>query len=356
MAKPLINCPKCKKKITNRFECRNCGLIFDRYFKAEARKQEIEKKRAAQRARITRIFSVILGLIVVVGAAGAGYYYYQNQQDSPASNLVATTTTLPATGQDEPLADSDEAIIATVAVQSPWGRGTGFFVDETRLLTSNNIITFDADQLESDRQNYEAFKTQFEEANANLNSAKERYESMADGPEKEGLLEIITDGEQQAQAAEQELARLESIYSDAESLTDNPVITITFSDGTTQEVEANTIQNSQELNLAMISVYGIAVEPYQIAPPGSVLEEGEELRIVGPSRTTISTNYTGTTNLPEFSGSILLLGNSFSSSYSGSPVVDTEGLVRGIAFFSADAPAGSGTAIPVDIAAQEFNF
>ena len=88
-AKPLTKCPNCSSKITNRFECRNCGLLFDRYFKAEARRKKEEKARAAKKVRTNQILGTIATLAAIV-IIGGGSYYFFNQQSEEGSAPRAT--------------------------------------------------------------------------------------------------------------------------------------------------------------------------------------------------------------------------------------------------------------------------
>ena len=102
MARVLKRCPKCSRKITNKIECKNCGLLFERYFKAENLRRAQESARAAKKDRIRRIMNGSLSLLLIAMLGGGAFYYFSVRTPAPdpadtssqdnlqAKNMVST--------------------------------------------------------------------------------------------------------------------------------------------------------------------------------------------------------------------------------------------------------------------------
>ena len=73
--KPLEQCPKCSSKVTNPVECENCGIVFEKYLQAEARRKAAAEKPAMPSGgsgkRPVLIASIGLALVVVALAASS---------------------------------------------------------------------------------------------------------------------------------------------------------------------------------------------------------------------------------------------------------------------------------------------
>ena len=151
----IMRCPKCKHEQKNLLECEACGLIFEKYRKVQDRKKEeealrVEKAKEMSASGIGRKFVQVVALVLVV--AGCTYYFtaYDQQEEPnqamlkplPAESLeqeaVQRQTQLQAAESKRnavpPVPTLQNAIErarnSTVSIETPWGTGSGFFVNK----------------------------------------------------------------------------------------------------------------------------------------------------------------------------------------------------------------------------------
>ena len=162
----MIRCPKCAHEQKGRVECEACGLIFARY--ARARDRQKEKETAVGNGQPSSGMGVkILGIaVLMLVTAGLTYYFVrptdQTKVQAPAANQAATpapeqppvvakqpTATSPAA--KAPAAEQgrsiEEARNATVSIETPWGTGSGFFVNKNSIITNRHVVEMDPAKL-----------------------------------------------------------------------------------------------------------------------------------------------------------------------------------------------------------------
>ena len=143
MARVLRRCPKCARKITNKIECRSCGLLFERYFKADAQKRAAEKSRDAKKNKFRRIVNSTISLIFIVVIGGAALYFYNTRTPavpSPGSDKTLkqqSVTSTQTVGGTQDSANVSRAKLATVSISAPGGSGTGFLSPRIFLLPTD---------------------------------------------------------------------------------------------------------------------------------------------------------------------------------------------------------------------------
>ncbi len=156
--KPLDQCPKCSSRVTNQVECENCGIVFEKYLQAEARRRARPEKAAEEhRGPGGRLAILLVGLVFISIAAYLGVRSHVSSDrtgaESPASaqrSLSAGENPMPSSAvktvmvdgkllEEEPI---QRALKATVSVRTPWGGiGSGFFVGEHEVVTNKHVVT-----------------------------------------------------------------------------------------------------------------------------------------------------------------------------------------------------------------------
>lgn len=356
MARVLRRCPKCSRKITNKIECRSCGLLFERYFKAEAQKRAAENARAAKKNKIKRIVNSSVSLIFLVVIGAAALYYYNTKapipQDTPVGQENVTATQ--AAGVPQESANIARAKQATVAISAPGGNGTGFFVAQDLLVTNKHIVEQKEDGLAEARSAFENYKDRVARENTKLEEMKQQYAEMAEGSTKDELGAIIKDGEEQSVKALAEQQRLENKVLDIEKRLENNEILVVLGDG--RNVEISGARLSETFDLALLTVVGTNIEGIALPPSGTPLTEGDPLFTIGPKNVSIPATFTGFHRGESPEEFFIQTDRSFNSKNSGGPLIDEDGYVRGISTITGFKIEGSGLAIPIETVRSEFNL
>ncbi|HOO47287.1 MAG TPA: hypothetical protein PLM29_13710, partial [Deltaproteobacteria bacterium] len=86
--KVLDKCPKCSSRITNEIECENCGIIFEKYFQAETRKQARAGLVTVEAAGSSKRSIAIVAGIFIITAFAASLYFGGRSHVSPEPAAV----------------------------------------------------------------------------------------------------------------------------------------------------------------------------------------------------------------------------------------------------------------------------
>ena len=164
-------CPKCSSKLTNKVECTSCGLIFDKYFQAEARRKAQAEKDAEKKERFRKHVLVALSGLILAGIAAAAFLFWVRTDVPPVTKQDASLTDNSRDGVEQDAEHPDvqkpkdigvigkggdgdkqfiqNAINATVTVETPWGAvGSGFFINENSLVTNRHVAEFNIKDFE----------------------------------------------------------------------------------------------------------------------------------------------------------------------------------------------------------------
>jgi serine protease Do len=361
MARVLRRCPKCARKITNKIECRSCGLLFERYFKAEAQKRAEEKTRDAKKNKIRRIVNSSISLLFIVVIGGAALYYYNTRTPaSPSSGSDKTlkqqsVTSTQAVGGTQDSANVSRAKLATVSISAPGGNGTGFFVAKDLLITNRHIVEKKEDGLAEARSAFESYRDRVAEENKKLQEMKQQYAEMADGSTKDELGAIIEDGEAQFEKALAEQQRLENKVLDIENRLENNEVLVVLADGSKVAISDTSL--SETFDLALLTIVGTNIEGIVLPPSGTPLTEGTQLFTIGPRNISIPCTFTGFHRGDSPDDFFIQTDRSFNPKNSGGPLIDADGYVRGISTKTdLKLEEGGGLAIPIETAMSEFNL
>ena len=203
-------CPKCSAKLTNKVECKSCGLIFEKYFQAEARKKAQAERDAENKKKSRKRALAGLACLAVLGIAFGSYSLWERTGPGPQakkdltppenSGAIAVQTTasperpksrdIEITGKGGDDGQSkhyiQNASNATVTVQTPWGVfGSGFFISENSVVTNRHVVEFNNKSLDDFRNKIEKGKQEANLESAAIRELKERIVKMPEGPEQD---------------------------------------------------------------------------------------------------------------------------------------------------------------------------
>jgi serine protease Do len=207
-----MRCPKCSNQQQNTVECRECGLIFEKYAKFQERKrereqQQIEVEKSSNSGRYLSTF-----LLVAVAVAATYYFTRPATENNPqSSNQIAQLTKdaggeaaatnpaklAPTKSTSMPAPFGATAIVqarrATVSIETPWGNGSGFFVDKNYVVTNKHVIEFKEEDLGEIQQKVETNRELIDLEEEKLRGLRKKMKRMPKGPGRRQLAIIIGD-------------------------------------------------------------------------------------------------------------------------------------------------------------------
>lgn len=379
-----MRCPKCNHEQKNLLECEACGLIFAKYRMVQNRRQEeealrLEKAGEKKDSGSGRNFLKIIALLVIV--AGGVYYstgYRQAQERNqtaartePAENrkqeepvtpkTVAAAVAQQASAPREPLARNTENVIerarnSTVSIETPWGTGSGFFVNENYIVTNRHVVQFDAQKLAALKTRIETTRRMIELERQKIKDMKRTLQQLPKGPSRSQLSIIIA-------RHEEELNKFLPRYQEEErrlKLIDRRIqpsdIKIVLADGS--EHVANYLLTSETSDLALMSLFA-GDWTYIERPPHNIgMHQGDKVYTIGSPvglRHTVTAGIFSGYRQQEIDGPVYLQTDAaINPGNSGGPLIDEHGFVRGVNTMILRDTEGIGFAIPIEKVFEEF--
>jgi serine protease Do len=375
-----MRCPKCDHQQSNNIECEECGLIFEKYRLVQERKKSDAAAKAAAAGK-RGVAGKAAGLLVLV-VLTAGLTYYFTAQKSPTEGEVARTVAEPARSveqrpeatQESPtvkiipgqLEESDltvskhEAVArareATVSIETPWGTGSGFFINKDFIVTNRHVIEMDQEKLEQFRKDVETARRMIELERQKIREMEQAWRKMGKGPSRQQLAIIIEKRKEELEKvlpryeeSERRLAKLDSNLQPSD-------IKIYLSDGS--EHVANFLLVSDRYDLALMSLY--AGNPTFLLRPPKVLElhQGDKVYTIGSPvglRHTVTAGvFSGLRKQIDNGQTYLQTDAAINPGNSGGPLIDEYGYVRGVNTMILRDTEGIGFAIPIEKVFEEF--
>jgi S1-C subfamily serine protease len=374
----MIRCPKCSHEQDNQLVCEACGLIFRKYQEAQERvrvlKETAVEVKPAGSPMMPRAALVIV--LAVVAAAAIYYFTSGGKKEQPLSSVFPIVAGAPAggnviasgegnTGQDPsrevkvvPGTPIDNARNATVSIEAPWGKGSGFFITENIIVTNKHVIAPDRSQLDEIRHKVETGRRLISLEQEKIEELREKANQMEEGPTRRQILIII-------QEKERELARVLPMQEEAEarlkaaeqqgSMAD---IRIILADGGTLPVQS--VQASPGRDIAILTVFPTKASVLRAASPNAVLRQGERVYTIGNPiglRNTVTSGvFSGYRQIEGIKDVLLQTDAPINPGNSGGPLIDERGIVHGINTMIVLGTQGIGFAIPIQAVYEEFSI
>lgn len=372
-----MRCPKCQNEQINRLECEACGLIFAKYRKVEARKKAEIAARAEKKAKSRRGLKLVQALVLVVAAVASTYYFtgYRSQQDDGEKPVQAISA--PAQKEESRISAADVEVVSktaeqdvpmqqnvieratqsTVSIETPWGTGSGFFVNENYIVTNRHVIEFDEKKLAEFRHKVETARKMIELERQKISEMKRHLRQLPKGPSRSQLALIIAAREEELEKVlpryeegEERLARLEEDLQPSD-------IKIVMADGSKHV--ANYLVVSEKRDLALMSLFS-GEWTYIERPPGSMqLHQGDKVYTIGSPvglRQTVTAGvFSGYRRHKSDGPRYLQTDAPINPGNSGGPLIDEHGYVRGVNTMILRDTEGIGFAIPIETVFEEFS-
>ena len=376
MESKLIRCPKCSHEQHNNVECQACGLIFARY--ARARDRQNEKEAAVARdSESSAVGLKISGVIVLMLlTAGLTYYFVRPaDQEITAPPIVASETktnqvTPPVAEKasvtvkkaDKPLPQVagrsiEEARNATVSVETPWGTGSGFFVNKNYIVTNRHVVEMDQEKLAELKGKVETGRKLIELEKQKLQDLRQKLGQLPDGPSRSQLALILETREAELNKVIPQQEEGESRIAAMEKGLQPSDIKIFLADG--RQFTANYLQVSSRHDLALMALHTVD-SPYLTGHPGKqALRQGDKVLTIGSPvglRHTVTSGVFSGYRKNEEDGTLFLQTDAaINPGNSGGPLIDEKGYVFGVNTMILQDTEGIGFAIPIEVVYEEFS-
>ncbi|MDD2241420.1 MAG: trypsin-like peptidase domain-containing protein [Kiritimatiellae bacterium] len=382
MTQETIICPKCAHEQTNPVECEACGLLFRRYQQAQERNMEQppspppeETPQSNSSGAAGRIGSA---LALAAVAAALTYFLVAGKgtqtapPPAPAPPTEASQTTAPPVAEQPqtapPASRPAPAMVAgspieqakngTVAIEAPWGKGSGFFVTDTAIVTNKHVVEPDRSQLGEIRHKVETGRQLLGLERQNIAELRNRLQQMDDSPTRRQLVIILQEKERQLAQVQPTQDEAEARLKELEKPKSASDIKVFLADGS--EYSVNSSQVSAKRDLALLSIYSSKAAPLKPAPKNSGLRQGDKVFTIGNPvglRNTVTAGIFSGYRQHKDTGEIMLQTDApINPGNSGGPLIDERGQVHGVNTMIIQNTQGIGFAIPIQVVFDEFSI
>ena len=380
MPQKVIRCPKCFHEQTNQVECEACGLLFHKFERAQEREKEesspLSEQVKPKKERAGSVAKIGSTLALVAFTAALTYFLTVGTRketappplpppiEAPMEKKVSSATARPQPQQIErtPAANTgspiEQAKNGTVAIETPWGKGSGFFITDSSIVTNRHVVEPDRSQVDEIRHKVKTGRQMIALEQEIIAELRSRLKQMGDSPTRRQLIIILQEKEKQlAQilpVQEEGEARLKEMEK-PKSTSDIKVFLV---DGS--EYTAQSTQVSSKRDLALLTLYSAKAVVLKSAAKSSVLQQGDKVFTIGNPvglRNTVTSGVFSGYRQHKDSGEVLLQTDApINPGNSGGPLIDERGQVHGINTMIIQNTQGIGFAIPIQAVFEEFSI
>jgi S1-C subfamily serine protease len=375
-----MRCPKCEHVQKNAVECEACGLIFAKYRKVQERKKE-EDAQQAEKAEKSGTGMKILQVVALVVVVAATTYYFTGDRQQETTGQIAVESPPLSTVEPQPVqrqrqvpevvaqtptrpkpAMNNQNVVeraknSTVSIETPWGTGSGFFVNKNYIVTNRHVVEFDENKLADFKNRVETNRRLIELEQQKIAEMKRTLRQLSKGPSRSQLVIIIA-------KREEELNRILPQFQEEESrldLLDRKVqpsdIKIILADGS--EHVANYLLVSETSDLALMSLFSGDWTYLERPPRTAGLHQGDKVYTIGSPvglRFTVTAGIFSGYRQQENNGQVYLQTDAaINPGNSGGPLIDEHGYARGVNTMILRDTQGIGFAIPIEKVFEEFS-
>lgn len=374
----MVRCPKCAHEQRNTFECESCGLIFRRYEEIQDRKKEAAQRQELAGARKGGNLAKAGSAMILAALCGAAAWFFllhpKEQSPAPLSPPQASFQQQPAPhAPPQPAQQAapriaaagpgtgaaiEQAKNATVAIETPWGKGSGFFIDDTSIVTNKHVVEPDRSQLDDIRHRVTTSREMINLEQQSINEIRNKINQMPDSPTRRQLIIILREKEQQLARVLPEVEQAEARLKEMEKPVQTSDIKIILADGS--EYQAQSKQVSSSRDLALLSLYAAKAPILRPAPENADLKQGDKVFTIGNPvglRNTVTAGiFSGFREHRETREVLLQIDAPINPGNSGGPLIDERGRVLGVNTMIIQNTQGIGFAIPIREVFKEFSL
>lgn len=368
-------CPKCGHTQFSTMECEACGLLFARYKMVQERKKKATEEKGGASPRQSKAGLQLSSVISLVLIAVAGTYFYtsrmpdnvkpqptiaqDNQQDIPANNHIeeAVQAFPTNTSRSTPVRRNviEMATQATVSIETPFGTGSGFFINDEWIVTNRHVIEMDTEKIKDAQEQYDTARRFTDLEEEKLKNYRKKLHTLPESPEKKQFAMVLEHRENELGKALAKLKRVEEKLDRVSEPILASDIKIIVAGG--NEYYANFLLRSDNYDLAILSLFAADHSKLSRAPFRS-LHQGDKVYTIGSPvglRHTVTAGIFSGYRKRQSDGHTLLQTDApINPGNSGGPLIDEHGFVHGINTSILANTEGIGFAIPIKAVFDEF--
>lgn len=373
-----MQCPKCGTTQTDSTECEACGIIFEKYNRIQEQlRREAEELKKLPQSQTTisataagtplpKYLKIVISLSFVVVVCTAMFLYYlpsstsetAEKKSSPIQSLQENHSGLSKQLHEQlkPKSTIEKARLATVFIQTPWGVGSGFFIDAAcHIVTNKHVVNMDKEKLNNLHYRIELLENMIERDKEQIEKAEELASRLRSPKLIEDMESRISKARQEIDEMQQEYEALREAYDKIQYGPDSIEYTIELIDQSQYTVVGATLSETNDLALLQLDQ-----SDCPCLTPGSTadLPVGKRVYTIGSP---LGISHTVTSGI--VSGIITNDGTRYiqtdapiNPGNSGGPLIDEAGYVIGINTLTVQGADGLGLAIPIETATDEFKF
>ncbi|WP_300669184.1 trypsin-like peptidase domain-containing protein [Desulfoluna sp.] len=361
-----MKCPKCDHEQSPGLECEACGIVFEKYLEMQERLAQpllTLSDRTPSRAsglHLSRWIRIAVS-IVILGAIFAFAMRLTQKAPSGESPTQPATKKLEISGITQQLYQFKQpgnaietSQLATVFIETPWGSGSGFFIDSTcRILTNKHVLTIDEEEIKGLRRDIQVLEYVIANKNQSITDAEGTAPFVVDPTQSVEINDYIQEQQKNSDALTERYIDLKSRLMAIEENRDNPTYTVVLFDDSSFSVTGATF--SENHDLAMLELDQEAC-PCLKAGKSKALKVGQPVFTIGNpmglSHTVTSGIVSGRRTHEE--RTYIQTDAPINPGNSGGPLIDEKGRVVGINTMILANTEGIGFAIPIETALDEF--
>jgi S1-C subfamily serine protease len=378
-----MRCPHCGFDQEEADICQACGLVFAKYAR---RQEQLQQAKAPPAASPTKGASskvwLLIGGALLVGLA-AGLLFRGPKAPAPQASVadgatqpgladfageptaasaipelvVETGAPSPAVVANLPLTNPIQlARDATVLVQTPWGSGSGFFVDgRGRIVTNRHVVEFDEKQADLLRSKIGELEAVLKAEKKILARMEKELAQVRDPDLRPRYTQILQRRQAEYAKYRELLKRLEEQRRNIDYYSPLNNLQVVLADG--REYGISEVTFSDHLDLALLSLAGRTPESAApIVPSFQPLDQGTKVYTVGcPSglRHTVTAGIVS--GYRRYGDGLLIQTDApINPGNSGGPLIDSRGRVIGVNSMIIQGTEGLGFAIAIEDVWKEF--
>ena len=374
-----MECPKCGHEQDNTFECESCGIVFEKYEQIQARlrvhesSKPVEISRRMGSPKSKSPYYALLGVAFGIIACLALYriFLYSDSKEAkneePAKRRPAQEEIIKGEQKIEVIklapytsrSTSDyiaRAAKATVLVETAWGSGSGFFVDNgCQVVTNRHVVHLDPRSVESMEAQQNRLRQIIDFEEQEIARAEDGVRHISDRGNREEVEKFIRIKKERLEELKM---RYEAFTSTLESIkygSGLSELNVILIDGS--QYTASIAQLSESYDLALLDL------PESNCPfiePGKSnrLRQGDPVYTVGhPVGLRHSVTSGIVSGFREHAGVRYIQTDApINPGNSGGPLIDRNGEVIGVTTMILTNTEGIGFAIPIEVVLDEFQL
>ncbi len=382
-----MRCPHCGFDQEQVETCQACGLVFAKYAQRQERLQKAETPEAsvAQPPRNSgnKVW-LLVSIALIVGLAAGGILRgkkapepavsqievpeeqgTESSVDAPSSSVELNefeTEMPPATAKpttSRPVVSSiQQARNATVFIRTPWGSGSGFFVDgQGRIVTNRHVVEFDDKQLDELRSKISQLEGELKAEKKVLDRMERELSQLQDPDLRPRYTQILQGRHARYDKYMAIKERMEGQLRNIDYYSPLTDLQVVLADGTEYDISA--VEFSDNFDLALLTLQDRTPDSAtSIRPNFQPLDQGSKVYTVGcPSglRHTVTAGIIS--GYRQYGDGLLIQTDApINPGNSGGPLIDSRGRVLGVNSMIIEGTEGLGFAIAARDVWSEFGL